>query len=173
MSHKSQTHSFHITVMGLAYTVDSPIKVAKYGISSVISIVDDFLIEKMNEYYSNKFKIPYQEISTKVEDYRAKRITAYLNTVDTIAKQTFSNLKKSFEEKISDAIERATISDIVSKYKDNVLGENAEFNNEGDTTFLSGDYQIDILSANSDSITIEITDLLTGKVTIIEIPKFG
>jgi len=85
--------------MGLAYTVDSPIKVAKYGISSVISIVDDFLIEKMNEYYSNKFKIPYQEISTKVEDYRAKRITAYLNTVDTIAKQTFSNLKKSFEEK--------------------------------------------------------------------------
>ena len=133
--------------MGLAYTVDSPIKVAKYGISSVISIVDDFLIEKMNEYYSNKFKIPYQEISTKVEDYRAKRITAYLNTVDTIAKQTFSNLKKSFEEKISDAIERATISDIVSKYKDNVLGENAEFNNEGDTTFLSGDYQIDILIA--------------------------
>ena len=99
MSHKSQTHSFHIPVMGLAYTVDSPIKVAKYGISSVISIVDDFLIEKMNEYYSNKFKIPYQEISTKVEDYRAKRITAYLNTVDTIAKQTFSNLKKSFEEK--------------------------------------------------------------------------
>jgi len=81
--------------------------------------------------------------------------------------------KKSFEEKISDAIERATISDIVSKYKDTVLGENAEFSNEGDTTFLSGDYQIDILSANSDSITIEITDLLTGKVTIIEIPKFG
>ena len=81
--------------------------------------------------------------------------------------------KKSFEEKISDAIERATISDIVSKYKDTVLGENAEFNNEGDTTFLSGDYQIDILSANSDTITIEITDLLTGKVTIIEIPKFG
>lgn len=99
MSYKPQTHSFHIPVMGLAYTVDSPIKVAKYGISSVISIVDDFLIEKMNEYYSNKFKIPYQEISTKVEDYRAKRITAYLNTVDTIAKQTFSNLKKSFEEK--------------------------------------------------------------------------
>ena len=99
MSQKSQLHSFHIPVMGLAYTVDSPIKVAKYGISSVISIVDDFLIEKMNEYYSTKFKIPYQEISTKVEDYRAKRITAYLNTVDTIAKETFNNLKKSFEEK--------------------------------------------------------------------------
>ena len=99
MSKKVQTHSFHIPVMGLAYTVDSPIKVAKYGISSVISIVDDFLIEKMNEYYSNKFKLPYKEISTKVEDYRAKRITSYLNTVDTIVKGKFENLKKSFEEK--------------------------------------------------------------------------
>ena len=99
MRDKTQPHSFHIPVMGLAYTVDSPIKVAKYGISSVISIVDDFLIEKMNEYYSNKFKLPYQEITTKVEDYRAKRITSYLNTVDTIAKQTFTNLKKSFEDK--------------------------------------------------------------------------
>lgn len=99
MSKKIETHSFHIPVMGLAYTVDSPIKVAKYGISSVISIVDDFLIEKMNEYYSNKFKLPYKEISTKVEDYRAKRITSYLNTVDTIVKGKFENLKKSFEEK--------------------------------------------------------------------------
>jgi curli production assembly/transport component CsgF len=81
--------------------------------------------------------------------------------------------KKSFEEKVSDALERATLSDIVSKYKDTVLGENAGFNNGEDSTFISGDYQIDILSANSDSITIEITDLLTGKVTIIEIPKFG
>ena len=99
MSNKTQTHSFHIPVMGLAYTIDSPIKVAEYGISSVISIVDDFLIEKMNEYYSNKFKLPYKEISTKVEDYRAKRITSYLNTVDTIVKQKFENLKKSYEDK--------------------------------------------------------------------------
>ncbi|WP_456376339.1 hypothetical protein [Lutibacter sp.] len=102
MQKKINPHSFHIPVMGLAFTLDSPIKVAKYGISSVISIVDDFIIEKMNEYYSNKFKIPYKEISTKVEDFRAKRITSYLNTVDTIAKQTFENLKSSFEEKSSD-----------------------------------------------------------------------
>ena len=42
--------------MGLAYTIDSPIKVAKYGISSVISIVDDFLAEKMNEFYFLSFR---------------------------------------------------------------------------------------------------------------------
>ena len=102
MSKKFQAHSFHIPVMGLAYTVDSPIKVAKYGISSVISIVDDILIEKMNEYYSKKFELPFKAISTKVEDYRAKRITSYLNTVDIIVKQKFENLKKSYENKTSE-----------------------------------------------------------------------
>ncbi|SFS80174.1 hypothetical protein [Lutibacter maritimus] len=102
MQHKKNPHTFHVPVMGLAFTIDSPIKIAKYGISSVISIVDDILIEKMNEYYSKKFELPYQAISTKVEDYRAKRITSYLNTVDTIVKQKFENLKKSFEDKTSE-----------------------------------------------------------------------
>lgn len=102
MQPKNSPHSFHVPVMGIAFTIDTPIKIAKYGISSVISIVDDIIIEKMNEYYSGKFKIPYQEISTKVEDYRAKRITSYLNTVDIIVKQKFENLKKSFEQKNSE-----------------------------------------------------------------------
>ena len=56
-------HTFHIPVMGLAYTIDSPIRVAKYGISSVISIADDELIEKMNTFYHQKFDIYYQEIT--------------------------------------------------------------------------------------------------------------
>ncbi|PCH52039.1 MAG: hypothetical protein COC22_04730 [Flavobacteriaceae bacterium] len=102
MQKKINPHSFHIPVMGLAFTIDSPIKVAKYGISSVISIVDDIIIEKMNEYYSTKFEIPFKAISTKVEDYRAKRITSYLNTVDTIVKHKFEILKNSFEEKSSE-----------------------------------------------------------------------
>ena len=37
-------HSFHIPVMGLGFTIDTPLKVAHYGIDSVISIVDDDLI---------------------------------------------------------------------------------------------------------------------------------
>ena len=32
--------------MGLAFTIDSPVRVAQYGIDSVISIMDDDLIEK-------------------------------------------------------------------------------------------------------------------------------
>ena len=50
------THTFHIPVMGLAYTIDSPIRVGQYGISSVVSITDDELIEKMRAFYSEKFK---------------------------------------------------------------------------------------------------------------------
>ena len=46
MTHPS-IHTFNIPVMGLAYTIDSPIRVAHLGISSVISIMDDELIEKM------------------------------------------------------------------------------------------------------------------------------
>jgi hypothetical protein len=47
--------------MGLAYTIDSPIR-AKYGISLWL-IIDDDLIEKMNAFYSSKFNLPYQEIT--------------------------------------------------------------------------------------------------------------
>lgn len=88
-------HSFHIPVMGLAYTIDSPIRVAQYGISSTISVMDDELIERMNRFYCEKFELPYAEISKKIEDFRAKRITAYLNTLDTIVKTKFNNLKQT------------------------------------------------------------------------------
>ena len=102
MNYKQQLHSFHIPVMGLAYTIDSPIKVAQYGISSVISIVDDFLIEKINEFYSKKYKLPHSSIPIKEPDYRAKRITSYLNNVDTIVKLNFEKLKNSINEKQSE-----------------------------------------------------------------------
>ncbi|MDO8316893.1 MAG: hypothetical protein Q7T12_05150, partial [Flavobacterium sp.] len=83
---------------GLAYTIDSPIRVAKYGISSVISIMDDELIEKMNAFYSKKFDLPYQEITQKIHDYRAERITSYLNLVDKIVKDKFENFKTELSE---------------------------------------------------------------------------
>jgi hypothetical protein len=91
-------HTFHIPVMGLAYTIDSPIRVAKYGISSVISIMDDELIEKMNAFYSKQFDLPYQEITQKIHDYRAERITSYLNLVDKIVKEKFENFKTELSE---------------------------------------------------------------------------
>ena len=92
------THTFHIPVMGLAYTIDSPIRVGQYGVSSVVSITDDELIEKMRAFYSEKFSIPYQEITQKFHDYRAERITNYLNLVDKIVKDKFENFKNELIE---------------------------------------------------------------------------
>ena len=98
MTVNQSIHTFHIPVMGLAYTIDSPIRVAQYGIDSVISIMDDELIEKMNAFYSEKFNKPYQEISQKIHDYRAKRITSYLNLVDQIVKEKYENFKVELSE---------------------------------------------------------------------------
>jgi len=94
MSTNNPIHTFHIPVMGLGYTIDSPIRVAQYGISSVISIIDDELIEKMHTFYSKKFHLHYEGISNKINDYRAERITAYLNMVDDVVKQKFEAFKQ-------------------------------------------------------------------------------
>ncbi|MCG9793486.1 hypothetical protein [Flavobacterium algicola] len=98
MINTKSPHSFHIPVMGLGYTIDSPIRVAHYGISSVVSIVDDDLIEKMNRHYSQKFNLKYKEITQKMQDYRAERVTAYLNLMDTIVKQKFNDFKQDLAE---------------------------------------------------------------------------
>ena len=92
-------HNFHIPVMGIGYTIDTPAKVAQFGISSAISLVDDILVEKMRKFYCNKFDMPFQEISEKIEDFRAKRITAYLNLIDEIVKKKFEELKNSINQK--------------------------------------------------------------------------
>lgn len=98
MSFHNNPHSFHIPVMGLGYTADSPIKIAHYGISSAISLVDDIFMEKMREYYSKKYNLPFHPISPKSEDHRAKRISAYLNAVQQIVKHNFENLKNSISQ---------------------------------------------------------------------------
>src|SRR5215471_6214675 len=80
------------------HTFHSPIRVAQYGISSVVSIIDDELMEKLTAFYSEKFNLPYQAISQKAEDYRARRITSYLNLVDKIVKEKFENFKTELAE---------------------------------------------------------------------------
>src|SRR5690554_6821346 len=93
MQFNTNLHMFHIPVMGLAYTIDTPIKVARFGISSVISIVEDNLIEKMRSYYYQKIGEQYNPISKKEPDYRARRITDYLNLVNRLVKQQVKEMK--------------------------------------------------------------------------------
>ncbi len=98
MNTAKNLHTFHIPVMGIGFTVDTPVKVAQYGITSVISLVDDILVEKLREMYSKKLNLPYNQITDKDEDHRARRITEYLNLVDNMVHDKFESLKRSFEE---------------------------------------------------------------------------
>ncbi|SDF78340.1 hypothetical protein SAMN04487996_112184 [Dyadobacter soli] len=86
-------HTFHIPVLGLGYSIDTPIKVAKYGISSVASIVDDELIERMRLHYARKHGENDTAIKKSEPDYRARRITAYLDLMHRIVTEEFDKLK--------------------------------------------------------------------------------
>ncbi len=81
--------------MGIGYTIDTPFKVAHLGMDSVISLVDDILLEKLRKMYSEKFEIPFNEITDKIHDFRAKRITSYLNLMNDLADKKFEELKST------------------------------------------------------------------------------
>jgi hypothetical protein len=98
----TKTHSFHIPVMGIGFTIDTPLKVAQYGMDSVISLVDDILIEKLRKVHCGKFNLPYTEITEKIEDFRAKRITSYLNLINNLAEKKFEELKSATLDKGSE-----------------------------------------------------------------------
>lgn len=87
-------HSFHIPVLGLSFSVDTPSKVARYGISSVMSIMDDGLLENLRAFYCHQHKFPFHHITKKEYDSRAKRITAYLNTIKRIVDKQFGELQQ-------------------------------------------------------------------------------
>ncbi len=86
-------HQFHIPVMGTGHTIDSPIRVAHLGITSVISIVDDHLTERIRALYAKEYQLPFTSISRNSADSRAKRITAYLDLVHDIVEQKFDAIK--------------------------------------------------------------------------------
>ena len=88
-------HTFFIPVMGTGFTIDTPLRIAKYGISSVISLVDDTLIEQIRKYHCEKAGEPYEEIPNSNNDARALRITAYLNLIDRLVKPQVKALQES------------------------------------------------------------------------------
>src|SRR5690554_1280364 len=97
-------HTFHIPVMGIAFTIDSPIKVAHFGINSTLSIIEDNLIEVMRKYYYQQNNETYTPITIKEENYRARRITDYLNLMQRIITSKMEKLKNSAFETGSDIV---------------------------------------------------------------------
>lgn len=79
--------------MGTGHSIDSPIRVGPYGIDSVISIVDDLLIERIRKHYCQKLDLPYTNIARNAVDGRARRITAYLDLVQQIVQAGFEAIR--------------------------------------------------------------------------------
>src|SRR5665213_1422529 len=95
-------HTFHIPVLGLAFSIDTPVKVARYGISSVVSIVDDILIERMRKFHTERNGETFIPSEQKDPDFRARRITAYLDLMEKIVDSQFTALKQEPFEPGSD-----------------------------------------------------------------------
>ena len=92
-------HTFHIPVMGLGFSIDTPLKVARFGISSAISIMEDHLVEKMREIHCSRWERKYTHIAVSEDDSRARRITAYLDLMDEIISSQMAVLRtESFDE---------------------------------------------------------------------------
>lgn len=88
-------HQFHIPVMGTGFTIATPLKVARYGISSVISLVDDVLIEQVRQRVGREAGRDCAPIEGGSYDARARRITAYLDLVDELVQEQVERLRDS------------------------------------------------------------------------------
>lgn len=129
ISDVKSAHEFHVPVMGTGFTVDSPLKIARYGISSVISLVDDVLIEQMRKFHCEKSGEAYEEIPAGAEDSRAKRITAYLNLLHRLIERQVEELKVSpFEEgsEITRYYEMLPESPLKSRYQEMLACKDAD-----------------------------------------------
>jgi hypothetical protein len=97
-------HTFHIPVMGTGFTIDTPLKVARYGIASVVSITDDNLIEQVRERLCSEHGEPYEPIAVHDEDSRARRITAYLDLLHKLIQRQIERVRAAAFEAGSEIV---------------------------------------------------------------------
>lgn len=149
----SQPHSFHIPVMGTGFTIDTPLKVARYGISSVISLVDDLLIEQVRRFHCQRLGRPYQAIAAGDHDSRARRITAYLDMVDEVVAEQVRQLQSSpFEpgSEITRYYELLPESELKQAYRDMLAasdpGDKARRQRELRERALPGSIDVNIMT---------------------------
>ena len=95
-------HKFHIPVMGTAFTAETPLRVAQFGINSVVSIVDDVLLERLRKVYCESNGYIYNEITIENINHRADRITSYLNLINKLTTKKFEEFINSTKEKFED-----------------------------------------------------------------------
>lgn len=169
-------HTFHIPVMGTGFTIDTPLKVARYGISSVISLVDDVLIEQMRQYHSEHNNVSFSPISEMEDDARSKRITAYLNLLNDLILQQVSELKSApFSEgsEITKYFEMLPDSQLKLQYTamlaESDLSKKSELQDRLRTEIVTGTIDVNIMTKldrdtykNSIKLPPEQADALTA-----------
>ena len=134
-------HSFHIPVMGTGFMIDAPLRVAKYGISSAISLVDDVLIEQMRRFHCHREGEPYEEIADRDEDSRARRITAYLNLLDRLVRRQVIALQASPfepESEITRYYEMLPEGPLANEYREMLAAGDAKSGRGGKTGCAAG-----------------------------------
>ena len=179
MLNQKKVHQFHVPVMGTGFSIDTPVKVARYGISSVISLVDDQLIEEMRQFHCEENDLEYVEITKYEEDFRAKRITAYLDLVDDLVKKTFKNVQDStFEigseitkyfEMLPDSSPLRKLYDEMKMEKDE--DQKAEMQKQLRASMKPGEIQVNIMTKldrtnfdikTKEELPMEYSDALAG-----------
>jgi len=89
----ARPHSFHIPVMGTGFSLDTPLRVGRFGISSVMSLVDDALIEQVRRHHAARAGLPCIAVGPFEPDARARRITAWLDLVHDLLERQMSALR--------------------------------------------------------------------------------
>jgi hypothetical protein len=115
--------------MGTGFTIETPLHVARYGVSSVISLVDDVLIEQMRKVQCDRLGLPFEAIGDRDDDPRARRITAYLSLVDHLVREQVAALQASpFEpgSEITRYFEMLPESPLKQAYRDMRAADPAE-----------------------------------------------
>lgn len=83
-------------------------------------------------------------------------------------------IEKGYAEQFQDSLQRTYLNRMVREITNMAFGEDSEdsiFNQ--DSIFMSGDYQIEVITSTTDTITVKITNMLDGTIVIIEVPRFG
>ena len=147
-------HDFHIPVMGLSFSVDTPLKVAHFGISSVVSIMEEDLLEMMREHHSKKNGLHFEPVDKKEFDSRSKRITAYCNLLDQLVKNNIEKIRNQEFAFGSDIVKYFELlperSPVKAKYREMLLctdqNKRTELESELRKAIVPGYIDVNIMS---------------------------
>ncbi|MCG7538890.1 MULTISPECIES: curli assembly protein CsgF [Pseudoalteromonas] len=83
-------------------------------------------------------------------------------------------IEKTYDEKFQESLERTYLNRLVREITDVAFGDDIKDSIfDQDATFMSGDYQIQVITSTSDTITVRITNTASGEETILEVPRFA